>query len=100
MTDTPRPHDDLYRHVNGTWLATHEIPADRGRDGAFHALVDAAEMDVREIIEDCAGGVVDVRTLVAATHLVDARPRRPRPRTRICAASARTRRRVPRSAGL
>lgn len=59
MTDTPRPHDDLYRHVNGTWLATHEIPADRGRDGAFHALVDAAEMDVREIIEDCAGGVVD-----------------------------------------
>ncbi|MDX5318672.1 MAG: M13 family metallopeptidase, partial [Actinomycetes bacterium] len=59
MTDTHRPQDDLFRHVNGAWLATHEIPADRGRDGAFHALVDAAEKDVREIIEDCAAGEVE-----------------------------------------
>lgn len=55
----PRPQDDLFRHVNGEWLASHVIPADRGRDGAFHALVDAAEQDVREIIEDCAGGQVE-----------------------------------------
>ncbi|NCD19232.1 MAG: peptidase M13 [Actinobacteria bacterium] len=59
MTDSFRPQDDLFRHVNGAWLATHEIPADRGRDGAFHALVDAAEKDVREIIEDCAAGEVE-----------------------------------------
>lgn len=51
-----RPQDDLFRHVNGIWLRDHVIPADRGRDGAFHALVDAAEADVREIIEDCAAG--------------------------------------------
>lgn len=50
------PRDDLFRHVNGQWLLTHEIPADRGRDGAFHALIDAAELHVREIVEDCAAG--------------------------------------------
>ena len=54
-----RPQDDLFRHVNGIWLKEHDIPADRGRDGAFHALVDAAELDVREIIEDCAVGIVE-----------------------------------------
>ena len=47
-----RPQDDLYRHVNGRWLATHEIPADRAMDGAFRALYDQAEVHVREIITD------------------------------------------------
>lgn len=47
-----RPQDDLYRHVNGRWLASHEIPADRAMDGAFRALHDQAEVHVREIITD------------------------------------------------
>lgn len=59
-----RPQDDLYRHVNGRWLATHEIPADRAMDGAFRALHDQAELDVREIITDLgravASGTADV----------------------------------------
>ena len=42
MDPSVRPQDDFYRHVNGTWLATHKIPADRPMDGAFHALRDAA----------------------------------------------------------
>nr|NLD40781.1 peptidase M13 [Actinomycetales bacterium] len=59
MTMTPpRPQDDLYLHMNGEWLATHEIPADRPTDGAFRALRDQAEIDVRAIIEDCADGTV------------------------------------------
>ena len=45
-----RPQDDLFRHVNGTWLATAEIPADRPRFGAFDRLRDAAEQAVNEII--------------------------------------------------
>ncbi|WP_425954600.1 M13 family metallopeptidase [Xylanimonas sp. McL0601] len=49
-----RPQDDLYRHVNGTWLATHVIPADRAMDGAFRALHDLSEERVREIITDLA----------------------------------------------
>ncbi|QDW62941.1 M13 family metallopeptidase [Oerskovia sp. KBS0722] len=48
------PQDDLYRHVNGRWLETHEIPADRSMDGAFRALHDQAEEHVREIIDDSA----------------------------------------------
>ncbi|WP_066463737.1 M13 family metallopeptidase [Sanguibacter suarezii] len=51
-----RPQDDLYRHVNGRWLATHEIPADRSSDGAFRALYDEAETQVRAIIDELGGG--------------------------------------------
>ncbi|WP_182113495.1 M13 family metallopeptidase [Actinotalea sp. JY-7876] len=58
-----RPQDDLYRHVNGRWLAEHVIPADRAADGAFRALHDEAEEQVRAIIEElgasvAAGGAV------------------------------------------
>jgi putative endopeptidase len=49
-----RPQDDLFGHVNGRWLATHEIPEDRAQDGAFRALRDRAEADVRTIVEDAA----------------------------------------------
>lgn len=52
-----RPQDDLYRHVNGRWLASHEIPADRAVDGAFRALHDQAERDVRAIIEDLGASI-------------------------------------------
>ena len=48
------PGDDLYRHVNGHWLDTYEIPADRARDGAFRRLHDQAEKDVRAILEEAA----------------------------------------------
>lgn len=47
-----RPQDDLYRHVNGRWIASHEIPADRASDGAFRQLHDEAEAHVRQIIEE------------------------------------------------
>lgn len=47
-----RPQDDLFRHVNGKWLATAEIPADRARDGEFMRLYDQAEKDVRAIIDE------------------------------------------------
>jgi putative endopeptidase len=49
-----RPQDDLFGHVNGAWLASHEIPADRSSDGAFRALFDAAEEQVRAIVEEAA----------------------------------------------
>jgi len=51
LSETIRPQDDFFRYVNGAWLDTHEIPADRAADGAFHALHDQAEKDVRAIIE-------------------------------------------------
>mgnify|MGYP003349807499 FL=1 len=49
-----RPQDDLYRHVNGGWLDTAEIPSDRAADGAFYHLRDESEKNVRAIIEERA----------------------------------------------
>jgi putative endopeptidase len=49
-----RPQDDLYAHVNGRWVASHEIPADRAMDGSFRALHDQAEEQVRDIITEAA----------------------------------------------
>ncbi len=49
-----RPQDDLFGHVNGRWLAEYEIPADRATDGAFRALFDRAEEQVRDLIAQAA----------------------------------------------
>lgn len=54
LTHGVRPQDDLYRHVNGSWLDTTEIPADKPVYGAFHELHDEAELRVREIVEEAA----------------------------------------------
>jgi putative endopeptidase len=53
-----RPQDDLFCHVNGRWLETTEIPADKGSWGSFVHLADAAEEQVRAIIEGLAERVV------------------------------------------
>jgi putative endopeptidase len=45
-----RIQDDLFRHVNGIWLNTTEIPDDKPTTGAFIDLRDRAEEAVREII--------------------------------------------------
>jgi putative endopeptidase len=52
-----RPQDDLYRHVNGTWLSTFELPADKAVHGVFHELRDLSEKQVREIIEGNNGKI-------------------------------------------
>ena len=52
LKPTVRPQDDLYRHVNGTWIDNAQIPADRSSDGAFYELYQNAEQHVREIIEE------------------------------------------------
>jgi putative endopeptidase len=49
-----RPQDDLFGHVNGRWLAEYQMPADRATDGAFRALFDRAEQQVREVITQAA----------------------------------------------
>ena len=46
-----RPQDDLYRHVNGQWIARTAIPDDKARYGSFMVLAEEAEKAVREIIE-------------------------------------------------
>ena len=59
MNPDIRIQDDLFGHVNGTWLETAEIPGDRSSWGPFVMLADAAEQHVREIIESCADGAIE-----------------------------------------
>ncbi|HLT62215.1 MAG TPA: M13 family metallopeptidase N-terminal domain-containing protein, partial [Microlunatus sp.] len=48
--------DDLYRHVNGRWIAETTIDDDKPMAGAFIALRDAAEAAVRDIITGITAG--------------------------------------------
>src|SRR6478735_628160 len=56
-----RPQDDLFGHVNGRWLETTEIPADKGGWGPFAQLADIAERQVHAIIEELAAQVLGGR---------------------------------------
>ncbi|WP_042403951.1 M13 family metallopeptidase [Streptacidiphilus carbonis] len=57
MNPDIRPQDDLFGHVNGEWLQTVEIPADRSSWGPFVQLADTAEEQVKLIIQELAAGV-------------------------------------------
>ena len=50
LDQSVRPQDDLFRHVNGAWIARTEIPSDKARYGSFYLLAEEAEKAVREII--------------------------------------------------
>ncbi|MEZ5093436.1 M13 family metallopeptidase [Nocardioides sp.] len=54
MDPAIRPQDDLFGHVNGSWLATEDIPADRSSWGPFVTLSDEAEQQVHAIVEELA----------------------------------------------
>jgi len=51
-----RAQDDFFEHVNGKWLKSVEIPADKSSWGAFHKLADDTQPQLRAIIE---GAVAD-----------------------------------------
>ena len=73
FSPTIRPGDDFFGFVNGPWWESHEIPADRAADGAFHQLRDDAEENVRVIIEE-ADPATRIGALYASfmnTELVD-----------------------------
>ena len=74
--------DDLYRHFNGKWLATHEIPADRSSDGSFVALRIESEKHVHEIIESASGSdeatkISDLYTSFMAADVIEAKGHTP-----------------------
>ena len=56
MDKSIRPGDDFFSYVNGTWVATTEIPDDRSDLGTFALLRDEAQENVRVIIEGSASG--------------------------------------------
>jgi predicted metalloendopeptidase len=56
-----RPQDDFYRHVNGKWLDSTQIPADKGSYDAFVQLDDNAQDELHGIIDglEQPGGASD-----------------------------------------
>jgi len=63
-----KPGDDFYKYVNGTWLASFKMPADKTRYGSFDVLRDKSETDVRTILEELtkttpAAGSVQAKVL-------------------------------------
>jgi putative endopeptidase len=46
-----RAQDDFFQHLNGKWLKTVEIPADKSSWGAFYKLHDDTQPQLRAIIE-------------------------------------------------
>ncbi|MDX3773556.1 M13 family metallopeptidase [Chromatiaceae bacterium AAb-1] len=54
MDTTVAPQQDFFRYVNGNWLATTEIPADKARWGSFDELRENAEKQVLAIIQELA----------------------------------------------
>ena len=64
-----RPQDDFYRFINGQWLATHKIPADRAMDGIFNQLHDQSELWEKEIAEDASSGKIPGHNAELIAHL-------------------------------
>jgi len=61
-----RPQDDLYQYLNGKWLKSFQIPADKGVYGSFTAIDDSIQNELRGIIESLpqSGGDADTQKVV------------------------------------
>lgn len=56
MNTDVRPGDDFNAYVNGGWIDSAEIPADRASDGAGLMVHEQSEENVKLIIEESANG--------------------------------------------
>ena len=56
MDPNVRPGDDFFAYVNGSWVESTEIPADKARYGTFDILRDESQENVKAIIEESATG--------------------------------------------
>ncbi|PAJ71919.1 peptidase M13 [Pseudoalteromonas sp. NBT06-2] len=51
MDKSVRAQDDFYEHINGSWLRTTEIPADKSNYGSFSQLYDNSQKALKTVIE-------------------------------------------------
>ena len=54
MDSSVKPGDDFFKYVNGKWLSTFKIPADKASYGVFDALLDKSESDVHALLDELA----------------------------------------------
>ena len=57
LADDVRPQDDFWRYVNGRWLDTTEVPADRSAHGSFREVFDTTEESIRVLVEEALAAV-------------------------------------------
>jgi predicted metalloendopeptidase len=51
VDDAVRPQDDIYRHLNGKWLDSFQIPADKAIYTTFAELSDLTDNQLRGLVE-------------------------------------------------
>jgi predicted metalloendopeptidase len=56
VDDSVRAGDDFYRHVNGKWLATVEIPADKSKYGTGAIVFDSIQEKLHALVDEAAAG--------------------------------------------
>ena len=49
-----RPQDDIYRHLNGKWLDSFQIPADKANYTMFTKVADETERQLKSIVDSLA----------------------------------------------
>jgi predicted metalloendopeptidase len=59
MDKTMRAQDDFYQYLNGNWLKTTEIPADKPAYGSFTTLYDLSQDRLRAIVESSQASADD-----------------------------------------
>ena len=52
MDKSVRPQDDFYNYVNGTWMKTAQIPADKASWGSFHELREKTDLNSLKILDN------------------------------------------------
>ncbi len=54
IDDAVRAQDDFYQHVNGKWLASVKIPADRGRYDVMAEVTNSVQTQLQKIVTQLA----------------------------------------------
>jgi len=83
METSVKPGDDFYNYVNGKWVSTFKMPADKARYGVFDALRDKSESDVQTLLSELAktttaAGSVQQKVLDFYKSWMDEAPREAR----------------------
>jgi len=73
MDTNVRPQDDLFRHVNGTWLKNTEFPAEYASAGVSIMLFEKAQADVQAILLEDRGKLNDMYASFMDEARVEAR---------------------------
>ncbi|MGE0030475.1 MAG: M13 family metallopeptidase [Steroidobacteraceae bacterium] len=73
MDPSVRPQDDLFRHVNGTWLANTPFPAEYASAGIGIMLFEKAQEDVHAILLEDRGKLGDMYASFMNEQLVEQR---------------------------